>query len=330
MLAIGGYFRTLCDRFGKGWNRFWFAPSDPLTLGVIRILTALVALGLYLTYLPDLERLFVPEGLLSRDAMLRIRGDIPIFSMFDYATSSSALWFFYWAGAVALALMLVGLFTRATAILALVAVLSLIHRGPVLARPVDEIVAMLMFYLCLGPCGRTLSLDALLKRRGAGSRSTAAFRPLSGAVQSSAATISIRLMQIHVTAIYVAMAVAKLRGVIWWDGSAVWDLLVRPDWPLIHVSGRPNEAEWYLINAWTLAIVAFELCFAVLIWNRLARPLLLGISLFMWLGTAILTGMVSFAFIMLVANLAFVPSSTFRGYRQRNTRENRALTGGAE
>ena len=31
-----------------------------------------------------------------------------------------------------------------------------------------------------------------------------------------------------------------------------------------------STGAWLAINAWTLAIVAFELCFAVLIWNRLA------------------------------------------------------------
>ena len=318
MLAIRSYFRTLGDRFGNGWTRFWFAPSDPLTLGVIRILTALTALALYLTYLPDLERLFGPGGLLSRDAMLQIRDEIPIFSIFDYATSSTTLWIFYWAGAIALLAMLLGLFTRVTSILALVAVLSLIHRGPMLARPVDEIVAMLMFYLCLGPCGRTLSLDAWIRRLRAGSGTNAAAqRPLTIAVPSSGATISIRLIQIHLTAIYVAMAFAKLRGEIWWNGSAVWDLLARPNGPLIHVGSSVSNASWYLVNFWTVTIVAFELCFAVLIWNRLARPLLLGISLVMWLGTALLTGMVSFAFIMLVASLAFVPSSTFRRRPER-------------
>jgi len=316
MLAIGSYFRTLTTRFGNGWNRFWFAPSDPMTLGVIRIFTALVALALYLTYLPDLNRLFAPGGLLSREAMLRIR-DVPVFSIFDYAKNSSSLWFFYWAGAAALAAMLVGLFTRATSILALVAVLSLIHRGPMLARPVDEITVMLMFYLCLGPCGRTLSLDAWLHRRRSPSPHAAAYRPLTSASVSSAATISTRLMQVHLTAIYIAMALAKLRGGIWWDGSAVWDLIGRPEYPLLNLKFLDqSDPGWYLINAWTMAIVVFELSFAVLIWNRLARPLLLGISLVMWLTTAILTGMVSFAFIMLVANLAFVAPSTFRGSSQ--------------
>ena len=46
-------------------------------------------------------------------------------------------------------------------------------------------------------------------------------------------------------------------------------------------------------TAWTLAIVLFELCFAFLIWNRLARPLLLGLALPIWIGTALLTGMTS-------------------------------------
>ena len=47
-------------------------------------------LGLYLTYWPDLQRFFGPDGLLSRDAMLELRGSVPVFSMFDYATTASA------------------------------------------------------------------------------------------------------------------------------------------------------------------------------------------------------------------------------------------------
>ncbi|HEX3999820.1 MAG TPA: hypothetical protein VHX65_14815 [Pirellulales bacterium] len=316
MHSIGDYFRTLFDRFGKGWNRFWFAPRDPLTLGMIRILTAAMAIALYLTYLPDLTRLFGPDGLLSRDAMLDMRDRVPVFSTFDWARSTAALWIFYWAGAAALAAMLVGLFTRVTSVLALVAVLSLIYRGPMLARPVDDIVAMLMFYLCLGPCGRTLSIDAWIQRMRSTSSGTA-----RSIVPSSAATISTRLIQVHLSAIYFAMAFAKLRGTIgtsiWWDGSAVWDLMARPEYPLVNLSGLGfSDPGWYFINIWTLAILAFEFSFAILIWNRLARPLLLGISLIMWVGTALLTGMVSFAVIMLVAGLAFIPPATLRGWRR--------------
>src|ERR1041385_1601959 len=79
-----GYLSQLSRRVGQGWTYFWFTPSDPFTLSVLRVLTAAVALALYLSYLPDLEIWFGPDGLLSENAMLRLRGAVPLFSMFDY------------------------------------------------------------------------------------------------------------------------------------------------------------------------------------------------------------------------------------------------------
>lgn len=325
MGATGNYFRTLTSRFGNGWNRFWFAPSDPMTLCVIRILTAAVALYLYLTYLPDLNRFFGPGGLLSRESMLQLRDNVPVFSVFDYATSASTLWILYWAGAAALVAMLFGLFTRVSVVLALVAVLSLIHRGPMLARPVDDIVAMVMFYLCFGPCGRALSIDSLFNRAGIAADSGANVAA-SARGGSYAATISTRLIQVHLSLIYLAMAMAKLHGTlgtdVWWDGTAVWDLMARPEYPLLNMASLGyTDAGWYLINFCTVGIVAFEFFFGILIWNRLARPLLLGISVIVWIGIAVLTGMVSFAIMMLIAGLAFVPPSTFRAMFRPRTPE---------
>ncbi|HEV2972887.1 MAG TPA: HTTM domain-containing protein [Pirellulales bacterium] len=309
MPAIRSYFDTLARRFGESWNRFWFTPSDPFTLGMIRVLTAIVALGLYLSCIPDLERWFGPDGLLPENAVLHLR-DAKVFSAFDYANSTSSLWALFWIGAAALALFLVGLFTRVTAVVALFAVLSLIHRGPMLARPVDDIVAMLMFYLCLGPCGAALSLDSWRDRRKTAAAETAPR-------QCWGATVVVRLMQVHLSVIYFMMAMAKLRSPVWLAGRAVWGLIVKPESRLLDLTGLANHM--YVINLWTLAIVLFELCFAFLIWNRMARPLLLGLSLPIWIGTALLTGMTSWVLMMLVANLAFVSPDCLRNCFERRT-----------
>ena len=108
------------------------------------------------------------------------------------------------------------------------------------------------------------------------------------------------------------MAVAKLKGTVWWDGTAVWGLIAKPESRLIDLTWMAGSI--YLINLWTLAIVAFEFAFSLLVWHRLARPLMLALALPIWLGTAVLTGWVSFALMMLIANLAFVPASAFRGW----------------
>ncbi len=311
------YFSRLFEALGTAWNRFWFTPSDPFTLAALRVLTAGVALALYLSYLPDLERLFGPNGMLSEESMLRLRGTVSVFSIFDYAETTAKLWFFYWIGAAAIGLFLVGLFTRISGIIALVAFLSLIHRGPVLARPIDDIVAMMMFYLCLGPSGAALSIDALLRRRKSTAVASAATLPAT----SWAATVVTRLIQVHVSLVYFLMALAKLKSPVWWAGTAVWGLLAKPESRLIYIPflADPDPPGVYMLNAWTLAIVGFELCFALLIWVRIARPLLLGLAIPIWIGTALLTGMTSWAIMMLIVNLAFVSPAALRARLSRPT-----------
>src|SRR5215471_17674257 len=84
MNGVGAYFSTLGERVGAAWNRFWFTPSDPFNLCVIRVLTGGLALALYVTYIPDLQQLLGPNGLLSENTVLHLRGSTKVFSIFDY------------------------------------------------------------------------------------------------------------------------------------------------------------------------------------------------------------------------------------------------------
>src|SRR3954470_3486951 len=167
---MSGYSNTLVNRVGSGWTRFWFTPSDAIVLSLIRILTGLVALWWYLGIYADLQTWFGPGGLFSLDMMHQMRSDADLnverfaFSVLELADSPSALWFIYALGLVAIVLMIAGVFSRITTIAAFVVVLSFVHRGPVLYRPVDSVLVMLMFYLCIGPSGAYFSIDACLRQ----------------------------------------------------------------------------------------------------------------------------------------------------------------------
>ena len=102
-------------------------------------------------------------------------------------------------------------------------------------------------------------------------------------------------------------------------------LIAKPESRAVDLTGLAGAP--YIINVWTLAIVLFELCFAFLIWNRLARPLLLGLALPIWIGTALLTGMTSWALMMLVANLAFASPTFLRNCFTRRSATTGQLTG---
>jgi hypothetical protein len=45
-------------RWTQGWNRFWFRPADPTTLGLIRICAGLLTLYVHLAYSYDLQEFF--------------------------------------------------------------------------------------------------------------------------------------------------------------------------------------------------------------------------------------------------------------------------------
>jgi DNA-binding winged helix-turn-helix (wHTH) protein len=76
---------------------------------------------------------------LRKDAAGDVTFAIPVL---DWIESPSQLWLVYYLGLASIVLMIAGVLSRITTIAALLFVLSFIHRGVMLARPVDDILAM--------------------------------------------------------------------------------------------------------------------------------------------------------------------------------------------
>lgn len=325
--AVRNYFACLLECFGQGWNRFWFTPSDPLPLAPLRIGTGLLAFALVAGHSPHLETFFGHRGLVNVDTLARLQGltrvqldELPQqirdalprdwrLSYLDYMDSRAALWTAHVAGLAVLALYTAGFATRMTSVLALVVLLSYVHRQPLIAGPAEAVLAFLMFYLCFAPAGAYWSIDRLLAARRKRAAARQAALPAAG---SWAATVVIRLIQIHLVLVYALSAIGKLaNGPVWWNGEAVWWLMARPDARLIDLT-RVFYGWPYLFNAWTHAMIAFQFAFAILIWKPLARPLLVGLSVAAWLSLAPISGLVIYCLAMIVGGLAFVSDAQWR------------------
>src|SRR5487761_1461824 len=327
-----GYFKTLAAELGQGWNRFWFAPGDPFTLGVIRVAAGLMALYLLATYTPrDLDRYFSSDGLVRLDTLRaleeqtrddarqmlpgQIREAMPReyrFSYLDYFHSQGGLITVHALGMGVLLLFTAGLFTRIMSVAALVVVLSYLHRGPMLTSQVEPILAFVLFYLCLGPAGASCSLD---QWRTVGRRRASVTELSQPAENHSSpwATVSLRLIQVHQVLVYAMMAVGKLGGSVsgengdymWWNGLGMWYVIARTKQRMIDVTVL-NKLP-LLVHAWSYAVMFWQLAFPIFVWNRLARPLMLGLSAVMWALLAPVIGNIPLAVMMIVASLAFVP-----------------------
>ncbi|MEX2141870.1 MAG: hypothetical protein WD894_21575 [Pirellulales bacterium] len=299
--AQQSYLNNLSSEFGRGWNRFWFTPAAAAPLGLIRLVFGLIALWWYLSYIPDLAFFFGPQGIINSPTVEQWRGPYPVFSIFDWPQTAASLWFTYWLGLVVLVLFAAGLFSRITSVAALLVVVSLIHRGPMLAQPMEDVLAMVMLYLCFGPSGAAFSLDRVWKRR-----TTSRLEDNIAAPPSIGANISLRLIQIHLALLHFGMAIGQLRDDSWWMGRAIWGFISKPESGYVDLTWLSDHL--YLLNLWTHGIVVFEFAFALLIWNRLARPILMAAAVLVWGSIGLVSGMLAFTLVMLGATLAFMPA----------------------
>jgi hypothetical protein len=172
---------------------------------------------------------------------------------------------------------------------------------------------MLLLYLLIAPAGAYLSLDRLWRQ----ARTRQAGRPEEEPAPSAWATIATRLIQVHLAGFYLLMGLTKVGGETWWSGTAIWWLIAHPESRWLNLTWLADYP--YVWNLWTHAVVALELAFPVLIWNRLARPLLLALAAVLYVPLALVTGLLLFFAALLVGNLAYVPPEAFARTRRATT-----------
>lgn len=313
--SCASYFAALPEQIGADWNRFWFTPSDPLPASILRILVGLACLYFVGSYTFDLERWLGPAGLMPPAAVASSLNadELPNalnyhISVFNYLPEMVLVWLVH---VVCLAVVLAftaGVWTTLSGWLTFAAVLMYLHRNPLVTSEFEPVLAMLVLYVGIAPAGAYFSVDRWLEGRGLGCS-------LSPVEPSWRTTVGMRLLQIHLTGLYVAMVLSQLSVGNeelhpWWVGESAWYLAAKGESTLVDFTWMRNSL--FLVNAWTHAIVLFEIAFAGLVWNSTFRPLLILLSLLHWTLLGLLSGLAPFAALMVVAGLGFVTAAEWR------------------
>jgi hypothetical protein len=288
----------------EAWNRFWFTPADPTLLGLIRILTGLMLLYTHAVWGLVLERFFGPRSWLSPELVRALQDGEYMYSFWWLVPgNSAAIWTAYGLSMLVLALFTLGLWTRVTSILSLIVVISFAHRATEAMFGLDQINAMLTLYLAIGPSGAALSLDRLLKDRRAGGTA----RP----APSVGANLAIRLINVHMCVIYLFAGVSKLQGESWWTGEAMWRAFANMEYQTADMTWLAWHP--WIINLATHVCIVWEVSFCFLVWKPRLRPFVLLGGVVLHAGIGACLGMWTFALIMLVGCMSFLPEGTVRG-----------------
>ncbi len=310
---------SISGSIAAAWNRFCFTPADPTPLGLVRVMVGVLLFWSLLVYGFDLTGFLGRVGWANLEVaqMFREKGAPTSWSFWFYVPDAllRPVWV---ACLVVLGLFTVGLFSRVTAVLAWVIGVSTAVRSPISIYGFDDLVLTWALYLAVsGASGQAVSLDrywsrfrrnrAEVAQRRQDGRWTA---PSGVPMPTVSANLGLRLIQCHLTLVYLISGLSKLQNPGWWDGTAIWGTLAAGEFRLFDLTWLAGFP--LLLNLMTHTALLLETVYPIMIWNRVTRPVWLVAVLIMHLGIGLTLGLFEFSLAMVAANCAFVSGPWLR------------------
>ena len=289
----------------RAWNRWWFGPTAPGSLGLFRLVFGLLVLAYGLLLFPDRALWFSDRGILpsaQSDLYNDWLGPAPRLDLLHGSVSDFWLTTFFVVfllGALGLTL---GLWTRLNSLIVFVCLASLHNRNSAIHNSGDMVMMVMAAYLLLSPAGAACSLDRLGR----------IFRGREGDAPPAIAPWAQRLMQLQVAAIYCTTSLSKLQGTRWRDGTAVYYPLHLPDSARFPV---PWSDQPWMTHILTWGTIAVELSLWTLIWAPRLRLWVLAAGVLLHIGIEYSLNIPLFSFLMIASYLVFVRESDWVNFR---------------
>lgn len=240
------------DGLQDGWERFWFAPQRTASLRLVRLGLGVVAACYFASHWADIDHWFASDGVLSTERLGQLVG-----------STGAPRWNLtplYWIESTA------GL----RAVLAVGFAASLAMAAGIGGRWIVALVWLLLLSV-VARCWVITGIAEIPIILGTGILIVAAGARREGASVGRAWTTGLarRLLEVHVAALVAMAALAQLAAEIWWDGTGVVHLVLRPDGPAWDLS--PLVSGPLLAGALTHAIVWLPIAAVPMLWTGRTR-----------------------------------------------------------
>lgn len=275
------------------WNWFWFdsRSNDHLeNLGVFRVVFGATMFFFFSSRHLDVSFFYGESGVMPSAYLSQIELMKYHYSIFTWLTSDRALLIGHWLLLILTAMFTLGVFYRPVAILVWLLNMMFLNRNPSAMFGVDMISSYYFLYMAFADGAARWSV---------GSR---VFKPKTE--HGWVSHIFLRLMQVQLCVIYAYAGLEKLKGVRWWDGSAIWDVMSMGNmqrWDFSVVAHVP-----FLLALMTYTVLFWEIYFWVLVWNPRLRPWVLGYGVAMHIGIGLFMNLPAFAAMMMAFYLLFL------------------------
>lgn len=261
--------------------------KDPTYLPFFRITIGLVAIVDFITMGGDFKLFFSEEStILPQELSYLFTEYFGILnSFYQYLESIGLITSFYnnigWIYIVILVCLILGLFTRFTALLAIILQLIIFKSFALFNFGYDHFLTISLFYCFIFPVGKFLSLDNKIFKREAKLKYNFNYQ---------------NMLRIHLSIVYFFAGIAKIVSVTWWNGEAVWR-------SISSIYDNLFQIPPAILATVGIITVLMEISYPFIMLHKKARKVLLMMIISMHLGIAFMLQLPMFAAIMIVWNL---------------------------
>jgi hypothetical protein len=286
--------------FIDGWNRFFYSKTDASTLCLFRVFMGFFLFLNGISLVEDIEYWFgtgtnalVPLA----DSLSFYRGfRINLFKIMS-PTETSA-WIILMTYIAASFSVMIGYKTKIATVVSFILLVSLQNRNYVILNSGDTILRCMLFVLIFAPSNVKYSVDAWLAKK-------------SGKISDSEIPIlTIRLLQLQFSLVYLATTLFKLKGYDWVDGTAVYYTS-----RLVNFQRMPIPVIFdfvFLVQMATWSALVIEFAMGTLIWVKEFRKWVLLAGLILHLGIEVTMSIGFFEWVMISAYVLFLEPYEFR------------------
>ncbi len=204
--------------------------------------------------------------------------------------------------------LLLGWHTRTACIATFVLWAVMIDASPILRSGAEDVVRLVLFYLCFSDSGAAASLDER-RRRPSGRERPARSREWFTILLNNVAVV---LIAHQIVMIYVGSALWKFDGPAWIDGTAVYfPLQVNQYSPWLDELGWLYEWSPF-VHAATWSAMVIQLAFPLLLLDRRTRVLGFVLVTGTHVGIGVLMGLMYFSLAMIAADAVLISDATWR------------------
>jgi HTTM domain len=271
------------------WNTFFHASESCAPQVLFRILFgSLLTLNAFLLF-PLLRDFYAVDGMWNLNAWRKQQGQRRLCLQHWLPSTNTGVRLLFWIHAAACVCFLVGWQFRISAVVVFVTLVSIHHRNAFILSSGDTILRLLSFLAMFSAAGDAVSVDAWLA-------------DATGFPQVD--PWPLRLMQILISIVYLRTVFWKLRGRMWWDGTAAW----YPVWVETYLRNRPPirllRPPFIQVATWGTLIV--ELALGSLIWIRELRLPIVIVGICMHLVFEVILNLQLFGWTMTIGLLLFL------------------------